>query len=131
MLIVTSGLFAYHSAAEQNHTDAITLFESASRKLIHSYILAELVALAYARRLPRQPVLAFIRVLLDHPQMDVVWVDADLNSRALRLLEERDDKSYSLADAVSFNLVRDDAMTEALTTDRHFEQEGCRRLLGP
>jgi uncharacterized protein len=46
------------------------------------------------------------------------------------LLERRPDKSYSLCDAVSFILMRRRGITEALTTDRHFEQEGLRRLLG-
>ena len=39
------------------------------------------------------------------------------------------DKTYSLCDAVSFVLMRGRGMTDALTTDRHFEQEGFRRLL--
>ncbi|MEH2285259.1 MAG: hypothetical protein V7K90_28760 [Nostoc sp.] len=43
----------------------------------------------------------------------------------------RQDKSYSLCDAVSFVLMRQRGVTEALTTDHHFEQEGFRRLLLP
>jgi len=38
-------------------------------------------------------------------------------------------KTYSLCDAVSFVLMRRRSLSEALTTDRHFEQEGFRRLL--
>jgi uncharacterized protein len=49
----------------------------------------------------------------------------------LRFLQGRLDKSYSLCDAVSFLLMRERAITEALTTDRHFEQEGFTRLLKP
>ena len=47
------------------------------------------------------------------------------------LLEARADKSYSLADAVSFVLMRAHHIRDALTTDRHFEQEGFVRLLRP
>jgi predicted nucleic acid-binding protein len=39
------------------------------------------------------------------------------------------DKDYSLCDAVSFLLMRARGLTDALTTDKHFEQEGFRRLL--
>jgi predicted nucleic acid-binding protein len=45
------------------------------------------------------------------------------------LLRARPDKTYSLCDAVSFVLMRERGVAEALTTDRHFEQEGFRRLL--
>jgi predicted nucleic acid-binding protein len=48
----------------------------------------------------------------------------------LELLRLRLDKSYSLCDAVSFILMRDHQINDALTSDRHFEQEGFRRLLG-
>ncbi|WP_289501249.1 hypothetical protein [Gloeocapsopsis sp. IPPAS B-1203] len=41
----------------------------------------------------------------------------------------RQDKTYSLSDAVSFVLMRQHGITEALTIDRHFEQEGFVRLL--
>jgi predicted nucleic acid-binding protein len=50
---------------------------------------------------------------------------------AMTLLEERPDKTYSLCDAVSFLLMRQRGITDALTTDRHFEREGFVRLLTP
>jgi uncharacterized protein len=38
-------------------------------------------------------------------------------------------KNYSLCDAISFLQMQARGITEALTTDRHFEQEGLIRLL--
>jgi predicted nucleic acid-binding protein len=59
-------------------------------------------------------------------------VGETLHRRALEVLLARLDKTYSLCDAVSFVLMRERGIMEALTTDRHFEQEGFRRLLrGP
>jgi len=49
----------------------------------------------------------------------------------MALLLARQDKTYSLCDAVSFVLMRRRHLTEAWTTDRHFEQEGFQRLLIP
>ncbi|MEM9809150.1 MAG: nucleic acid-binding protein, partial [Cyanobacteria bacterium P01_D01_bin.56] len=46
-------------------------------------------------------------------------------------LVQREDKTYSLCDAVSFVLMCQRGITDALTTDRHFEQEGFVRLLPP
>ncbi|MBM4082592.1 MAG: type II toxin-antitoxin system VapC family toxin, partial [Planctomycetes bacterium] len=60
-----------------------------------------------------------------------VWVTEELHRRALTFLQARPDKTYSLSDAVSFVLMRDRGIRDALTTDRHFDQEGFVRLLKP
>jgi uncharacterized protein len=130
MFLDTSGLFCYHHADELPSADAQTLFEAAGPKLTHGYVLAELVALAMARGPPRSATLAFLMALLDHPEVEVVWIGESLHRGAVRLLEARPDKQYSLCDAVSFILMRERGIREALTTDRHFEQEGFDRLLG-
>jgi predicted nucleic acid-binding protein len=54
-------------------------------------------------------------------------VDQTLHQQAMTLLSNRLDKDYSLCDAVSFVLMRKHGITEALTTDKHFVQEGFTR----
>jgi len=49
----------------------------------------------------------------------------------MTLLQSQTDKTYSLCDAISFILMRDRGVTDALTTDHHFEQAGFIRLLKP
>jgi predicted nucleic acid-binding protein len=129
MLLDTSGLLAYHHRREPQHADAQTFYAAATTRIVHSYILAEFVALAQARGLPRQPALQFIQDLLENPDIEVIWVDETLNRKALDYLQSRGDKTYSLCDAVSFVIMAERSMTEALTTDYHFEQAGFRRLL--
>ena len=46
----------------------------------------------------------------------------------LGLYERRPDKGYSLTDCISMQTMRREGITEALTNDRHFEQEGFRAL---
>jgi len=48
---------------------------------------------------------------------------------ALSLYEQRDDKRWSLTDCASFQIMRRDRMTQALTYDHHFEQAGFQALL--
>jgi predicted nucleic acid-binding protein len=93
--------------------------------------LAELIALAGARRLPRQAVLAFVADLQDNPLVEVVYVGEALHREALVLLQKRLDKTWTLCDAVSFLLMQQRGIVEALTTDAHFEQAGFIRLLHP
>jgi predicted nucleic acid-binding protein len=129
MLLDTSGLLCLHNRAEPLHMDAQTLYRAARMRVTHSYVLAEFVALAHARRLPRMAALTFVSDLGENPDIATVWVDEALHRAAMALLMARPDKTYSLCDAVSFVLMRQRHVTEALTTDRHFEQEGFQRLL--
>ena len=129
MLLDTSGLLCLHHRAEPQHPQARAAYHAAGIRLTHNYVLAEFVALANARRLPRAAVLAFLADLLDNPDVETVWVNEPLHREAIALLMARPDKKYSLCDAVSFVLMRRRNIDEALTTDRHFDQEGFRRLL--
>jgi predicted nucleic acid-binding protein len=129
MLLDTSGLLSYLDVTDPQHTTARRLFATSPVRLSHSYVLAELVALATARRLPRESPLAFVGRLQESPNIQIVWVSEALHRDAFALLRERLDKTYSLCDAVSFLLMEARGLMEALTTDRHFEQAGFRRLL--
>lgn len=46
----------------------------------------------------------------------------------LNLFRARPDKGYSLVDCISMQAMRKEGLTEVLTNDRHFEQEGFRAL---
>ncbi|OCQ94731.1 nucleic acid-binding protein [Oscillatoriales cyanobacterium USR001] len=131
MFLDTSGLLCLQYKTEPFHSQALTEYKKAITRLTHSYVISEYVALANARRFPRSSVLAFVVDLLDHPDIKIVWVDEVLHRAAVELLMVRQDKTYSLCDSVSFIVMREQGITEALTTDRHFEQEGFNRLLRP
>ena len=129
MLLDTSGLLSYIDTHDAHHAEAVRLFTGARRRVTHSYVLAELVALCHARRAPRAPCLLFVAELADNPLVEMHWIDEARHRAAMSLLQSQGDKAYSLCDAVSFLLMRDRGLTEALTTDRHFEQAGFTRLL--
>ena len=131
MLLDTSGLLCYFDRADPRHEDAGRHVDAAPSLLTHSYVLAEFVPLCHTRRLNRVHSLEFIGDFLDDPDVEIVWVDKALHRAALDLLQGRLDKTYSLCDAVSFLLMRKWGVSEALTTDQHFEQEGFVRLLEP
>lgn len=46
----------------------------------------------------------------------------------LALYEARPDKGYSLTDCISMQAMRNEGLTDVLTNDRHFEQEGFQVL---
>jgi predicted nucleic acid-binding protein len=124
MLLDTSGFMCCFDSAEARHRDAVTYFEAVSSRLTHNYVLVEFVALAQVRKLPRAAALQYVADAVTNPEIEIVWVDPVLHTRALEMLQAQLDKSYSLCDAVSFLLMRDRGIREALTTDHHFEQAG-------
>jgi hypothetical protein len=93
MLLDTSGLLSYLDATDPQHATARRLFATSPARLSHSYVLAELVALATARRLPRQSILAFVARLQDSSNIHIVWVGEALHRDAFALLRERLDKT--------------------------------------
>jgi predicted nucleic acid-binding protein len=129
VLLDTSGFLCLLQAHDERHASAVRLYRSASRHITHNYVIAELVALAEARRVPRATALGLAARIVEDPKIQIVWVDRGLHRVALALLQDRMDKTYSLCDAVSFLVMRERGVLEALTTDHHFEQEGLVRLL--
>ena len=83
------------------------------------------------RGLPRKVVFEFLDELQGSPILDLVFVNAEIHELAMELLRQRLDKDWSLCDAVSFILMREYGIEDALTSDHHFEQAGFRRLLEP
>lgn len=59
----------------------------------------------------------------------VVALSDPLVERSLSLYSERSDKEWSLTDCISFVVMADEGLTEALTGDHHFEQAGFKALL--
>lgn len=129
MFIDTSGLLSLCDHNDVFHLTAVQWYRAASQLLSHNYVLAEWIALASARRLPRLKAIHFARDLLIHPRLRMLWVNESIHQAATDFLLQRADKSYSLCDAVSFLQMRSYKDTEALTTDHHFEQGGFVRLL--
>jgi predicted nucleic acid-binding protein len=129
MLIDTSGFLCLYEKGEPYHERAVVFYDSASRRLTTNYVLTEYTALAQVRGILRSEIIKFSKRILDDDEIEIVWVDENLHRQAVELIEQREDKTYSLCDAVSLILMRQRGISEALTTDKHFEQESFTRLL--
>src|SRR5690606_2321357 len=67
--------------------------------------------------------------ILTHPNITVYAQTHDSFLKGLDLYTRRPDKGYSLTDCSSMALMRELGLTEVLTHDKHFVQEGFRVLL--
>ena len=62
-------------------------------------------------------------------RIEVVPFRNELVDFAVRLYGTRPDKDWSLTDCLSFVVMERRELTEALTTDRHFEQAGLKAVM--
>jgi predicted nucleic acid-binding protein len=92
-------------------------------------VLAEcLTFFATASTQLRRKAVTAAREILDDPDVRVLPQSRSSLLSGMELYEARPDKRYSLTDCISMQTMRREGITEALTSDKHFEQEGFRAL---
>lgn len=132
----SSGLASFVDDTQIDHVAANQevhrVHDSHGKLVTTNYVLAELTAL-FTRplRIPKSKQLVFFQRLRSSSWIDVIHIDEKLDSSAWKLWSERTDKDWSLVDCASFAVMQQYGITEALTTDHHFEQAGFIRLLIP
>jgi predicted nucleic acid-binding protein len=65
----------------------------------------------------------------DESGLLIIEASHDLFERGLQLFAQRSDKYWSLTDCISFVVMQEHGLTEALTADHHFKQAGFITLL--
>jgi len=128
--LILPAFLSLYDEADEHHEQAVLLYDApAVKRLTTNYVLAEYTALAHVRGVPRREIIKFSSRILDDKDVEIIWVGENLHRQAVALMRERTDKNYSLCDAVSFVVMRQRGISESLTTDKHFRQEGFIRLL--
>jgi predicted nucleic acid-binding protein len=84
---------------------------------------------AYSQPKDRADFVRICRSLANNPRVKVVFSDPLLFQRGLDLYARRKDKEWSMTDCISFVVMEEMGLREALTGDRHFEQAGFKALL--
>ena len=125
----TSFLLALGFTNDENHQNALRLYHSLAKDyLTTEYVLAEFLD-ATSGVSSRQRGLATVEGILVDRRFVVVSAATDLLKEGMSLYGQRPDMEWGITDCVSFLVMRQHALTEALTADRHFEQAGFRALL--
>ncbi len=90
-----------------------------------------LIELADAMHLPheRALVVRFITLLRAAVKTRIVPASETLLGRGFALYASRTDKAWSLTDCLSFIVMADERLTQALTGDHHFVQAGYQALM--
>ena len=125
----TSYLAALAMPADALHAPATVWSERLAGPFVTTeYVLVEFMNLlsAPARRRRAHAVLAGVRA---NRSIRILPATVNLFDAGVAMHKERSDKSWSLTDCISFVVMGEHGITDALTGDRHFEQAGFRALL--
>lgn len=118
-------------SADSSHRRAIELtseFAEVSVVTTDEVLVEYLTFFATAHERLRRKALVNARRILETPGIYVVPQSRDSLLSGMALYEARPDKGYSLTDCISMRTMRREGLSDALTNDRHFEQEGFRAL---
>ena len=125
----TSFFVAALNPRDVNHARARAIGQEFRGRLLTShYVLLE-VATFFCDPANRDVYLRLIRNVENDRQVTIAPANDDLWRRGLELFAARMDKDWSLTDCISFVLMKEQELIEALTADHHFEQAGFVALL--
>lgn len=129
MFLDTSFLLALAFASDQNHDAAARLY----RRLPPSYLTTEYILDEFldatsgiGSRVQGAEVVALLR---QESRVTIVPASTRLFEVAFDLYRQRQDKAWGMTDCISFVVMREQGVTDALTADHHFEQAGFNALL--
>ena len=93
-------------------------------------VLSEfLAALSKGGPAIRQAAVKMVRAIMGNANVRVVQQTRDGFLKGIERYESRKDKQYSLIDCISMNVMDLNSLTEILTNDHHFKQEGFFSLM--
>jgi predicted nucleic acid-binding protein len=128
----TAYAIALSAPTDQYHRQALRLadeIETARVQIVTTRAVIVEIGNALAKPRYRQAAVTLLRALEADPNVEIVPLSEQLYARALQLFAERPDKKWGMTDCISFIVMQDRGIVEALTTDEDFQQAGFRALL--
>lgn len=128
----TSYAVALSARTDQNHEPAVKLArklrESSAHIITTRAVLLE-IGNALAKVRYREAAVSLLSALQNDPKVEIISASDDLYQRAFEIYRERVDKEWGLIYCMSFVIMNDQGITDALTADKHFQQAGFQALL--
>jgi uncharacterized protein len=128
----TSYVIALSATKDQYHHQAELIsrkIESEQATLITTEAILLEIGNALAKRHYRPQAIMLIDALKFDPAVEIIPLTTSLFDKALQLFRQRTDKDWGLIDCISFVVMEQQHLTDALTTDEHFNQAGFNALL--
>ncbi len=124
----TFALIAWLNRDDDAHARVRAYLDGFTGRLITTeWVLME-TADALSAPTARSMVVAFLQAVRADRLFDVIDYDPAVYRAGFDLFASRPDKAWSLTDCISFAVMGERGLSEALTADHHFEQAGFRAV---
>jgi uncharacterized protein len=129
VFVDTSFVVALVNKNDQNHRLALDLSIQYSGKAL---VTTDAILLEIGNALSRNFKIESVQIIeefLTSDDVQVIHLAPPLFRKAFYLYKSHSDKSWGLIDCVSFVVMRETGITEALSADKHFVQAGFNILI--
>lgn len=129
IFVDTSYFLALVNSHDEFHQYASILGDQIEAKLITTEAVLTEIGNALAKSQWRELAVVTLNDLRDDEDVEILSITPQLFSKALKFYSSCMDKEWGLTDCISFVVMKERKLTDALTTDHHFEQAGFKSLL--
>jgi uncharacterized protein len=123
-----AGLINSRDQLHSKSLEWLSLVETAEEVVITEAVLIEVGNLLHAVR-QRQKAAEFIDACYETRNVKIISVDSVLLRKAVAFYRQHQDKDWGLTDCISFIVMKEHNLTQAVTADLHFQQAGFRALM--
>jgi len=128
----TSFAIALSAITDQNHAKAVELaeqIEAQNIRLVTTKAILLEIGNALSKQKYRTGAIQLLESLELDPNVEIIPVTNELYNAAFQLFRSRQDKEWGLVDCISFVVMQNRGIADALTADEHFNQAGFRASL--
>lgn len=122
----TAYAIALSSANDHFHQRALLLadqLEAAETRLVTTHAVLLEIGNALSKQRYRSAAIQLLDALEADPKVEIISLSAELYTRALQMYRERPDKEWGLTNCVSFIIMQDRGISEALPLTNIFSRQ--------
>lgn len=124
-------VIALETTDDQNHSAALKfwkIFQRSPTPLITTSFVLDEIATFFNSRDRHEKAVEVVENFLKSKAVELIHVDETLFQLGWEYFVKHADKRYSLTDCISFVVMKNRQIQEALTFDKHFVQAGFERI---
>lgn len=122
-------LISPNDAFHKKALELANMIETTKSSLVTTRAVVIEVGNALSKQSLRKSAVALIDSMEADETVIIVSVSDDIYNEAFKLFRSRLDKEWGLTDCISFVVMKQQKVTNALTTDQHFQQAGFVALM--